>query len=349
MSDSTITPATQPSSSVKSHSEKKRFIILAIFLVVALIGAFLWWHNYNKYISTDDANLDSYRIDIAPMVNGQITRLYVAEGDSVKKGEPLFDLDKEAVVSRMLQAEAQYRQLIAQLEVSKTNLSELKNNLKIAELNENLSRVNYERSQKQLAGEATTLEAFQNMEEAYKTACLQKEIAKNRIQSANAQIEATQMSAEAAKANVETMNTDLGYYQVKAPADGIIGKRWALAGDIINAGQTVFTLNKNEKIWVSVYLEETKFSNIFMGQKAKITLDAYDKLTLYGTIYYIGDNSASEFALVPPNNASGNYTKVTQRIPLKISIDRIEGNEQQKVKMKLVSGMSATVKIEKNK
>ena len=114
---------------------------------------------------------------------------------------------------------------------------------------------------------------------------------------------------------------------------------------MINAGQTVFTLNKGNDIWVAVYLEETKFSNVHLHQKAKFTLDAYSKLTFYGHIYYIGDNAASEFALVPPNNASGNFTKVTQRIPMKISVDSVEGDAKQKSNMTLVSGMSATVKI----
>ena len=90
-----------------------------------------------------------------------------------------------------------------------------------------------------------------------------------------------------------------------------------------------------------------RFKEIYLGQKAQFTLDAYDKLTFEGRVYYIGDNTASEFALVPPNNASGNFTKVTQRIPLKISIDRVEGDDGQKARVKLVSGMSATVKIEK--
>ena len=183
------------------------------------------------------------------------------------------------------------------------------------------------------------------MEENWKSACLQVDIAKNRIQSSQATIEATLRSADAAQANVATMDTDLSYYVVTAPASGVIGKRWCLAGDMINAGQTVFTLNKDTDIWVAVYLEETKFKNIHLGQEAKFTLDAYDKLTFYGYIYYIGDNAASEFALVPPNNALGNYTKVTQRIPLKISIDRIEGDSKQKETMKLISGMSAEVHI----
>ena len=296
-------------------------------------------------MTTDDANLDSYRIDVASQVSGRISHLLVQEGDTVKEGEPLFEIESAAMLSRRMQTEAQYSQLLAQLEVAKISATEARKDYEVAVLAEGLSKQNYERAKAQYAGDAVPLETLQTMEESWKTACLQVEIAKNRIQSSLATIEATKRSAEAALASVATMDTDLSYYAVKAPADGVIGKRWCLAGDMINAGQTVFTLNKGSDIWVAVYLEETKFSNIHLGQEAKFTLDAYSKLTFYGRIYYIGDNAASEFALVPPNNASGNYTKVTQRIPLKISIDRVEGDDKQKANMKLVSGMSAEVHI----
>ena len=344
----TSTPAS-PIISTSPKTSKKRILFLVIFLLGAIVGAILWWHNYNKYISSDDANLDSYRIAIAPMVTGQITRLYVQEGDSVRLGQPLFDLEKEGVVARRQEAEAQYRQMVAQLEVGRTALNEAHNNFKIAQLAEDLSKSNYERGRIQFEGGAIPQENYQTLEENYKSSRLQREIAENRIRSAQAQIDATQMSADAALANVETMNTDLGYYQVTAPAAGIIAKRWCLPGDVVNAGQTVFTLNQGNQLWVTVYLEETKFSHIYLGQQTKFTLDAYGKLTFYGKIFYIGDNAASEFALVPPNNASGNYTKVTQRIPIKISIDSVDGDASQKQHMKLVSGMSATVKIEKDR
>lgn len=330
---------------VPKKKSKTKVIILIITIIIAIVLAVLWWINYNKYITTDDANLDSYRIDVASQVSGRISKQFVQEGDTVKEGEVLFEIESASMISRRLQAEAQYNQFLAQLEVAKISATEARKDYEIAILAEGLSKENYERAKKQYAGDAIPLETLQTMEENWKSSCLQVEIAQNRIQSSLANIEATERSADAALANVETMDTDLSYYQIKAPADGIIGKRWCLAGDMINAGQTVFTLNKGTDIWVAVYLEETKFSNIHMGQEAKFTLDAYDKLKFYGHIYYIGDNAASEFALVPPNNASGNYTKVTQRIPIKISIDKIEGDEKQKANMKLISGMSAEVHI----
>ncbi len=340
---------TQDSTSqVKTSQDKKsklKTIVLILLLIIAVVLGALWWKNYNKYITSDDANLDSYRIDVAAQISGRITKQLVAEGDTVKKGDILFEIDNSSMISRKLQAEAEYQQLLAQLEVAKIDVIVARKDYQIALLAEGLSKKNYERARTQYEGDAIPLETLQTMEENWKTSKLQVEIAQSRIQASQASIEVTNRSAEAAKANISTLDTDLSYYSVVAPADGIIGKRWTLAGDMINAGQTIFTLNMGDDIWVAVYLEETKFSDIHIGQEAKFTLDAYDKLTFYGRIYYIGDNAASEFSLVPPNNASGNYTKVTQRIPLKISIDKVTGDSKQRAKMKLISGMSAEIHI----
>ena len=98
-----------------------------------------------------------------------------------------------------------------------------------------------------------------------------------------------------------------------------------------------------------IYLEETKFKSIYMGQQVDFTLDAYPDLKFSGKIFYIGTNAASEFALIPPSNASGNYTKVTQRIPMKVSIDEVYRDKDRVEMPVLVSGMSANIKIVKKR
>ena len=133
--------------------------------------------------------------------------------------------------------------------------------------------------------------------------------------------------------------------RIVSPVDGLIAKQWVVPGDLLQPGENIFTLNEGKELWVAVYLQETKFNEIRMGQSALFTLDAYPGLTFYGKIFYIGANAASEFSLIPPDNASGNYTTVAQRIPLRISIDRVEGKEKLKANLRLLSGMSANVKI----
>ena len=332
---------------VSKKGEKKKIIFLIIFIIVAIVAVVLWWLNYRKYISTDDANLDTYRSGVSSQVMGQVTRLYVMEGDTVRQGDLLLTLDDSIALARVSQAEAQREQQLAQLASRRVSLVTARKELNIARLTEQLNLENYQRAKVQYERNVIPLEKYQDVEQAWKVSKLQTEIARDRFPAVEAELKAAEEAIRAVEATIASARAELGYYRVLAPADGIVGKRWVLPGDMLEAGQTAFTLNRGTDIWVAVYLEETKFKEIYLGQKAQFTLDAYDKLTFEGRVYYIGDNTASEFALVPPNNASGNFTKVTQRIPLKISIDKVEGDDGQKARVKLVSGMSATVKIVK--
>ncbi|MCB6974042.1 MULTISPECIES: HlyD family secretion protein [Butyricimonas] len=332
---------------VSKKGEKKKIIFLIIFIIVAIVAVVLWWLNYRKYISTDDANLDTYRIGVSSQVMGQVTRLYVMEGDTVRQGDLLLTLDDSVALARVSQAEAQREQQLAQLASRRVSLVTARKELDIARLTEQLNLENYQRAKAQYERNVIPLEKYQDVEQAWKASKLQTEIARDRFPAVEAELKAAEAAIRAVEATIASARAELGYYRVLAPADGIVGKRWVLPGDMLEAGQTAFTLNRGTDIWVAVYLEETKFKEIYLGQKAQFTLDAYDKLTFEGRVYYIGDNTASELALVPPNNASGNFTKVTQRIPLKISIDKVEGDDGQKARVKLVSGMSATVKIVK--
>ena len=335
--------------SASKKSSNKNIIWLIIILTVAAIAAFLWWWNYRKYISTDDANLDSFRVNVAARVMAPMLKLYAWEGDTVKAGMVLAELDSANIKAQLLEAIARRDQMVASLKLDKENLHTATANLQLAEIAFQQAELNYQRAKTQYSGEAIPQEAYQNMEEAYKSAHVKVDIAKNQIDVARAQITAGEAAIAAADASIESVQVTLDYYRITAPVDGVIAKRWTLPGDIIQPGQTLFTINKGNDIWVAVYLEETKFQHIRLGQPATFTLDAYPDLNFGGKIFYIGSNAASEFSLIPPNNASGNYTKVAQRVLLKISIDHITSKSGKQESPKLVSGMSATVQIEKGK
>jgi membrane fusion protein (multidrug efflux system) len=133
-----------------------------------------------------------------------------------------------------------------------------------------------------------------------------------------------------------------------APFDGVIAKRWLLAGDIVQPGQSVFSLTGKSLRWVIIYLEETKLAAVHLNQTAKFTIDAFGDRVFHGKVFSVGASTASQFSLIPANNASGNFTKVTQRIPVKISIDR-DDNGSDISKLAILPGMSAVVKILKDK
>ncbi len=108
---------------------------------------------------------------------------------------------------------------------------------------------------------------------------------------------------------------------VISPIDGVVAKRWVLTGDVIEPAQPIFTIHHLKNIWVTANLEETKLGHVHLGDPVEINEDTYPGTKCLGRDLEIGDYTASEFSLIPPDNASGNFTKVTQRVPIKISID----------------------------
>jgi membrane fusion protein (multidrug efflux system) len=125
---------------------------------------------------------------------------------------------------------------------------------------------------------------------------------------------------------------------------GVIAKKWALPGDVIQPGQAIFTVYDKDQVWVTANFEETKLAAIHPGDPVEISIDAYDGQIFKGTVLMIGTAAAAEFSLIPPNNASGNFTKVTQRVPVKISINRPAGNTNEDPPA-LLPGLSVEVKV----
>ena len=258
-------------------------------------------------------------------------------------------MDSSSVIAQLKEALAQRDEMVANLRVDQQDLVTAQANLSLSELSMNLAKDNFDRATIQYKGNAIPKEAYQQQQEAYESAVVRRDVSKNQIEMAHARIAATQASIAASEASVESVRNTLSYYKLYAPSAGVIAKRYYLPGDVVQPGQTIYTLNEGSFLWVAIYLEETKFKSIYMGQQVDFTLDAYPDLKFSGKIFYIGTNAASEFALIPPSNASGNYTKVTQRIPMKVSIDEVYRDKDRVEMPVLVSGMSANIKIVKKR
>ena len=157
-------------------------------------------------------------------------------------------------------------------------------------------------------------------------------------------ISSASAAVETADAQVKVLDTQLKNTRLYAPADGIIAKRWLLPGDVVQPGQSVFTLTLSKNLWVVAFLEETKISDIHPGQNVRFTIDAFPGVRFNGKVFLIGSSTASVFSLIPANNASGNFTKVTQRIPVRISIESADNNKDIS-SFNILSGMSVVVKI----
>jgi membrane fusion protein, multidrug efflux system len=330
----------------KKKSRLKVYIPLTLVVLAVLGIAVYWYIQFTKYITTDDAQIDSDQVSVSSKMMGRIVRLYADEGDSVKQGELLAVLDSTDLLAQKKQFIAMKEQTISSRIQAEAKYNFDKQNIKVLEVNLQKALDDYNRAKDQYSKDVISKEQYEHLQKAYESSKAQLEASNTQLSVSRAQIGTTIASIQSADAQIGVIETQLNNTRIYAPMNGVIAKRWLLPGDIAQPGQSIFTVTNNTDFWVAAYLEETKMENVHMGQKALFTLDTYPGKTFFGKIFFIGSNTASEFSLIPPNNASGNFTKVTQRVPLKISIDGTEEGDKPD-SFKLMAGMSAVIKIVK--
>jgi len=323
-------------------------VYIPLIIVVLLVGTGIgyWYNEYSKYISTDDAHVDTDNVSVSSKMLGRITEVFAEEGDNVEAGELLAVLDSSDLQSQKISAMAVIEQVKATLKQVEAKYNFDKENIKVLEVSQKKAKQDFERAKLQFDGGIITKEQFEHAEIATETADATLNAAKSQLEVSQAAIKSTHASVESAEAQVQVIETQLKNTRLYAPISGIIAKRWLLPGDIVQPGQSVFTVTNDDKLWIAVYLEETKIAGVHNGQQTNFTIDAFPGVDFTGKVYSIGSNTASQFSLIPPNNASGNFTKVTQRVPLKISIDGVL-NGGDLSSYKVLAGMSAVVKIVK--
>ena len=286
-------------------------MITAIFA-----GAWYWFSELRNFVSTDDAFVDADRVSISAKVLGRISKLAVDEGSVVKKDAILVQLDDS--------------DLRAQLEQAKANLTLARESLP-------LSRVNLARSQ----------DDFQRADVQFKKAIVTQEQhshAQKTLEAARAELAIAAARVGVAEAQLGVVETQMQNMAMVAPFDGIVSKRWLLEGDVEQPGQPILSIYDLEKIWITANLEETKLAKLKLQDRVEVNVDTYPGVVFWGNLVWIGNYTAAEFSLIPPNNASGNFTKITQRVPLKILLDENKTSQEQ-AKYPLRPGMSAEIKI----
>jgi membrane fusion protein (multidrug efflux system) len=299
--------------------KQKRIIIPAIILIIAAVVALKWYQSRLGYVSTDDAFIDADKLNVSAKILGRITSLNFDEGDTVKPGQVIVALDST--------------DLIAQRNESEANLSYSRENIILEKVNLEKAQEDFNRAEAQYKSNIIPKEQFDNARHALEQAKARYNLARSNIKTS------------AARLNV--IKTQLSNIVITSPMRGVIGKRWVLKGDIVQPGQPIYTMFDLKNVWVTADLEETKVEEIKNGDKVEISVDAYPDQNFAGEVYLIGSNTASQFSLIPPANASGNFTKVTQRVPVKISIYPVDENGQpvDEKGIKLLPGMSVEIKV----
>ena len=295
----------------------KRIIIpIVVFAAVAATGAYYWNTEVRPYDRTDDAYIDADRVSISSKIMGRIAELAVDEGDTVTAGEVLVRLDDADLRAQ----EAQVRAAIVSAEES----------VKLARVNVSKAEDDFRRAQRQYNDKIMPEEQYEHARKALETAQAQLAIAVAQVGTARAQR--------------GVIETNLRNTQIASPMNGVVAKRWVLAGDVVQPSQPIFAVYDLAHVWVTANFEETKLGSMIPGAPVDIAVDAYAKERYRGAVLQVGTNTAAQFSLIPPNNASGNFTKITQRVPVKISIDREAGSQADRP---LLPGMSVEVKVHK--
>jgi len=337
--------STENNSQEESQKKKGKFYIPLIIVVVAVLaGGIYWYHQYSKYISTDDAYIDADRAVLSSKVIGRISKLYVQEGDSISKGMLLAELDSSELIAQKNQNLALRNEDIASERQLEAKYSSDQEGVRFFEIKSRQAKDDLSRAKTQYDGGVMTQENFEHAQNNFETAKANLETAQKNLTASKASITKAQTTVEKENALINLTITQLKNMRLYAPFDGVVSKRYLLPGEIAQPGQSIVALTNDRNLWVVIYIEETRLSEMYINQKANFTVDAFPGINFSGKIFLLGSNTASQFSLIPPSNASGNFTKITQRVPVKISIDHIEaiGNQS---KVKLISGMSAVVQI----
>ncbi|MFN8135870.1 MAG: HlyD family secretion protein [Bacteroidales bacterium] len=322
----------------------RAYIALALVVAALVLFGWKWYVSYTTFITTDDAYVDSDKVSVSSKILGRIARSYVAEGDSVTRGMLLVELDSSDMVAQKNQFMAAKAQSVATATQAEAKYTFDQLSIKVQQVAVDKAKEDYDRASLQFKGNVITREQLDHALKAFEAAQAQFEAAQAKLKVSKAMIESAKSSIHTATAQVSTIETQLHNTRIYAPASGRIAKRWALPGDIAQPGQPIFTITKDSALYITAFFEETKIAHLQLGKPVEFTVDAFPGVTFSGQVTYIASNTASQFSLIPPNNAAGNFTKVTQRIPVRFSItDYTPKNKYPN--LKLVSGMSALLKI----
>jgi membrane fusion protein (multidrug efflux system) len=305
--------------------------ILVALVVVA--GGVVWWLNARNYATTSDARVAGYVTQVAPQVSGRVTRLLFTDNEHVVAGQKLLEIDPRDFQARLDQsqaqqasAQAQLRQAQAQLSVRQADLDQAKANVTVAQADLLQARQNYERYHHIAPGAITQQQrdeadaAFHSGEARLAAARQAVEGAAAQIDVAKAQLASAEAGVKQADATAEAARLQLSYATIVAPVTGRIAHRTVNVGDVVQPGQPLFALVQDE-LWVEADFKETELAGMRPGQPATIDVDAVPGTTFHGKVNSFQTGTGAAFSALPAENATGNWVKVVQRVPVKITFD----------------------------
>ena len=284
-------------------------IAIVVVLLLLIAGGIIWWLIARQYESTDDAFVDAHIVHVSPQIAGQILAIHVNDNQTVRAGQPLVDIDARPQMAQLEQALAQRLQATTQIEQARANTRAA--DAQVTNTSRDLARYRL------LQATAPAAVAQQQVDQAVaaaRNAVAQRDGAVAQIAAANAQIKVLD-------AQIATAKLNLSYAHIVAPVDGHVAQRSVAPGNYVSPGQELMALVP-QQLWITANFKETQLRLMRRGQHVRVTVDSCDK-DIDGHVDSIQRGAGQAFGILPPENATGNFVKVVQRVPVKILLDRI--------------------------
>jgi membrane fusion protein (multidrug efflux system) len=289
------------------------FIIMGVVLVALVIfGARRWWFG-RSHVSTDNAQVDGHIVPVLPKVGGYVLEVRVAENQAVKAGDTLVVLDDRDFRARLAQTEADLAALLATVS-SRTRVGQAEAAVAQAQGNALKANADLARIEPLAIQNVVSQQQLDAARAAVTTAAAQ-------LASAQAALVGADARVASARASRDQAALQLSYTRIVAPSNGVVSKKAVELGQLVQPGQPLMTVVPLDDIWVTANLKETETADVTPGDSAEVTVDAYKGLHFRGHVESLSPATGAKFSLLPPDNATGNFTKVVQRIPVRIRLD----------------------------
>ena len=354
----------------KKQTNTKFIIILVILVVIGGgYGTYKYLHSL-AHEQTDDAQIEKNMNPIIPRVSGYVSKVYIKDNDYVKKGDTLFTIDKKDYQLKIAEATAALAAAEGNFEVSRADISSALASVSASDATVQSASGNIESAKIKLAQITSDYNRYDNLykshtitKQQYEQAYTAKQEAENQVrilqqqQKASAfqksviiaKSKASDKLTEVAAANIkraqallDAANLNISYTVITAAIDGQVSKIDIQPGQLVQPGQSLFYIINNQEAWVIANFKETQLNKMVMGQKVTLKVDAYPDYDFEGTITSFSPATGSRFSILPPDNATGNFVKTIQRLPVKISLNA--SNDAAKIKL-LRPGMNVDVDV----
>jgi len=355
----------------KKKTNKKFIIIFALLIILgATYGIYKYVHSLS-HEGTDDAQIEKNMNPIIARVTGYVTKVNVSDNDFVKKGDTLFTIDSndytvrvEDAKAALVAAQGTYAaakegigSAQANVSVSRANVQSAAGNIESAKIRLKRASNDFERYSNLYKNRSITVQQFEQAEAAKQEAESQLRILQQQERASNfqtsaasaatnvngKQIEVAAANIKRAQAALDAANLNLSYTIVTASIDGQVSKVSIQPGQLIQHGQSLFYIINNDEVWVIANFKETQLNKMVIGQKVTLKVDAYPDTEFEGVVSSFSPATGSRFSLLPPDNATGNFVKTIQRLPVKITLDA-KKNDATKLQ-RLRAGMNVDVDV----